>query len=139
MRGVDVLIKVQAGGDTGSYITVGGQRGATLSETVDTIDVTTKDSGGMYEYDYGFGGWTISADGLYIKDDEGYNALRNAMRNKEKVVVQISEEGIATEQGEALVISNELDGGYDAEVTYSVEFQGTGKLEKSDNDSGVEG
>jgi len=127
MRGVDIIIEVQKDADT--FITVGGQRGATLSESNETIDITSKDSGGAYEYDYGLYGWTISCDGLYIKDDEGYEALGNAMRNKEKVRVQVKEEGQATKVGEALITTKDLEGPYDSEVTYSVEFQGTGKLE----------
>lgn len=127
MRGVDILIEVEQGG---TYVTVGGQRSATLNETVETIDMTSKDSGGVFEYDYGLYGWTVSADGVYVKNDEGYELLKNAMRNKEKVRLQIKEEGTATETGEALVISRDLEGPYDGEVTYAVEFQGTGKLEK---------
>jgi TP901-1 family phage major tail protein len=128
MRGVDILIKVEDPVTAGTYVTVGGQRNATLSESSETIDNTSKDSGGAYEYDYGLYGWTVSADGLYITDDAGYQELRNAMRNKNKVKIQISEKGTATKEGEALVISSELEGPYDGEVTYSVEFQGSGNL-----------
>jgi len=128
MRGVDILIQVEDSALPGTYITIGGQRGATLSESNETLDVTTKDSGGAYEYDYGLYGWTISCDGLYVPDDVGYTALKTAFRGKTKVKVQIQEEGTATEEGEALVISKELDGPYDAEVTYTLELQGTGKL-----------
>lgn len=128
MRGVDVLIEVEQDAG-GTFIVVGGQRGATLSESNETIDITSKDSGGAFEYDYGLYGWTISCDGLYIKDDEGYEALKTAMREKKKIKVKVKEEGTETLSGEALVISKELDGPYDAEVTYSVELQGTGKLE----------
>ena len=129
MRGVDVLIEVE--GDTpDTFIVIGGQRGASLSESNETIDITSKDSGGAFEYDYGFYGWEISCDGLYIKNDEGYKALADAMKNKKKVRVRIKEEGTATLVGEALVTSKELDGPYDAEVTYSVTLQGSGRLEE---------
>lgn len=128
MRGVDILVEVESE-EEGQFVTVGGQRGATLNETVETVDVTSKDSGGAYEYDYGFFGWTISADGLYVKNDEGYELLKQAMRQKKKVKVQIKEEGTATETGEALVISRDLEGPYDGEVTYTIELQGTGNLE----------
>lgn len=128
MRGVDIIVQVEDSATPGTYITVGGQRNATLSESSETIDITSKDSGGAYEYDYGLYGWTVSADGLYISSDSGYTALRDALRNKTKVKIQIQEEGATTQTGEALVTSNELEGPYDGEVTYSVEFQGTGKL-----------
>lgn len=127
MRGVDILVEIEK---DGNFIVVGGQRGASLSEESETIDTTSKDSGGAYEYDYGFYGWSVSCDGLYISNDIGYVALGTAMQDKEKVRVQIKEEGQATRVGEALVTSRELEGPYDAEATYSVEFQGSGKLEE---------
>lgn len=129
MRGVDVLIEVE-GETPDTFIVVGGQRGASLSESNETIDTTTKDSGGAFEYDYGFYGWEISCDGLYIKNDAGYKALGKAMKEKKKLRVQVKEEGTPTQVGQALITSKELDGPYDAEVTYSVTLQGTGTLDE---------
>jgi TP901-1 family phage major tail protein len=128
MRGVDVVIQVESA-TPGTYVTVAGQRGATLSESVETIDITTKGSAGAYEYDYGLYGWTISLDGAYILGDAQMNKLRDAMRNKTTVKVKWTETGTTgvVEQGTALVISRELDAPYDAETTYSIELQGTGK------------
>ena len=128
MRGVDIIVEIEDGLTTGTFITVAGQRNATLSESSDTVDITNKDSNGNYEYDYGLYGWTVSADGLYIVDDVGYVALRDAMKNKTKVKMQIKESGVASQSGEALITSRELEAPYDGEVTYSVEFQGTGAL-----------
>lgn len=128
VKGVDLLIFVEDPGTPGSYIIVGGQRGATLSESVETIEVTNKLSNGYKEFEYGFGEWSISADGVYIKDDAAFTALKNAMRNKQKVKVRVQEEGQYTEEGFALVTSRELEGAYDGEATYSLEFTGTGLL-----------
>ncbi|MEY9867817.1 TP901-1 family phage major tail protein [Peribacillus sp. B2I2] len=121
VKGVDILILVNG-------TIVGGQRGATLSESVETIETTHKLTSGFKEFEYGFGEWTVSADGVYIKGDAGYVALRDAMRNKQKVTLRIQEEGVNLEQGQALVTSRELEGAYDGEATYSVEFQGTGAI-----------
>jgi TP901-1 family phage major tail protein len=129
MRGVDILLMVNTGTDAVPVWTaVAGQRNATLAEESETIDITSKDSQGAFEYDYGFYGWTIDADGVYVKDDAGYQELKDAIRNKQKIKVRIQEEGVATEEGMALVTSAEFEGSYDAEVTYSVSLQGTGKL-----------
>lgn len=129
MRGVDILLLVEDQATPDTFIAVGGQRNATLSETVDTIDNTSKDSGGWYEYDYGLAGWTISFDGVYIRDEEGYNLLKTAMREKRKIKVRIQEgENGVIEEGEALVTSRDLEAPYDSEVTYSGELQGTGPL-----------
>jgi TP901-1 family phage major tail protein len=130
MRGVDILLMVNTGTDAlPVWAAVAGQRNATLAEESETIDITSKDSNGAFEYDYGFYGWTIDADGVYVKDDIGYQELKDAIRNKQKIKVRIQEEGVATEEGMALVTSAEFEGAYDAEVTYSVSLQGTGKLE----------
>lgn len=128
MKGVDVLIQIEAT-TPGTYVTVGGQRGATLSESSETIDVTSKDSAGNYEYEYGLFGWTVSCDGIYIDNEANYIKLRDAMKNKTKVKVQVKiGTGTAVRKGDALVISSELDAPYDGEVTYSLELQGTGAL-----------
>lgn len=128
VKGVDILVLVENPAQSGTYITVGGQRSATLSESVETIETTHKLTDGFKEFEYGFGEWKISADGVYIKDDAGFVALRNAMRNKQKVKLRIKEEGADVEEGLALVTSRELEGAYDGEATYSVEFQGTGAI-----------
>jgi TP901-1 family phage major tail protein len=129
MRGVDILLMVNTGTEAiPTWTAVAGQRNATLAEESETIDITSKDSQGAFEYDYGFYGWTIDADGVYVKDDAGYQELKDAIRNKQKIKVRIQEEGVATEEGMALVTSAEFEGSYDAEVTYSVSLQGTGKL-----------
>lgn len=128
VRGVDVLIYVNTGTDTAPVWTVvGGQRNATLSEEAETIDVTTKNSAAQ-EFEYGQYNWKISCDGVYIKDDAAYVALRNAIRQKQKVKVRIKEGDTYTAEGLALVTSNELEAPYDDAATYSVELQGTGLL-----------
>jgi TP901-1 family phage major tail protein len=129
MRGVDILLLVEDEATPGTFIAVGGQRNATLSESAETIDETSKDSNGNYEYDYGLGGWTISYDGVYISNEAGYIALKNAMRQKKKVKVRVQEGATGPiEEGMALVTSRELEAPYDAEATYSGELQGTGAL-----------
>ncbi|GAB6171992.1 hypothetical protein JCM15765_14700 [Paradesulfitobacterium aromaticivorans] len=129
MRGVDILLMANTGTDGAPVWTaVGGQRNATLTEESDTIDVTSKDSVGVSEFDYGLYSWSISADGLYIPNEAAYLALKNAMRNKAKIKVRIRENGTDEEEGYALVTSRELDAPYEGEATYSLELQGTGAL-----------
>lgn len=127
MKGVDILIKVNTGTEAVPVWTnVGGQRGATLSESADTIETTHKASGGYKEYEYGYGDWTISCDGLYIENDAGYEALVTAMRTKAKVKARWVEANGDTYEGTALVTSRDLEGPYDGEATYSIELQGSG-------------
>lgn len=124
-KGVDILVLIETT-TPGTFIEVGGQRGATLSESNETIETTNKGSGGYKEFEYGFGEWKISADGLFISGDAGYQRLVTAMRTKTKVKVRWTELGTQKFEGTALITSRDLEGPYDAEATYSVEFQGSG-------------
>lgn len=126
VKGVDILIQVEDSQTPGTFITVGGQRGATLSESNDSFETTNKQSNGYKEYEYSFADWKISCDGVYITGDAGYKALVDAMRNKTKVNVQWSEGGSNTFSGSALVLSRDLEGPYDGESTYKLELQGSG-------------
>lgn len=139
MRGVDILLLVEDEETPDTFVAVGGQRNATLSETVETIDETSKDSNGWYEYEYGISGWTISFDGVYIENEVGFELLKNAMRKKKKIRVRLQEgENGVIEEGQALVISKDLEAPYDAEVTYSGELQGTGPLGATEQRSNKE-
>lgn len=127
VKGVDILIYANTGTEAiPVWTVVGGQRGATLSEKAEPIDVTAKDSGGYQEFEYGLASWTISADGVYVESEAGYAALVNAMRQKQKIKVRWNEGGTDTYEGLALVTSRDLEGPYDGEATYSLELQGSG-------------
>lgn len=128
-KNVDILIAVNTGTVAlPTWTVVAGQRSAKFEEKSDTIDLTTKDSGGAKEFDYGLYEWTVSCDGLYIKNETAMGALKTAMRTKAQVQVQMKEDGTATEVGYAIVKTRSLESPYDGESKYSVDFQGTGKL-----------
>jgi TP901-1 family phage major tail protein len=127
-KGIDILVLANTGTtELPAFEVVGGQRGATLSEENETFETTNKVSGKAREFEYGFYQWSISADGVHVKDDTAYKKLVDAVRNQEKVIIQWKE-GTEVIQGLALVTSRELEGPYDGEATYSLEFQGTGEL-----------
>jgi TP901-1 family phage major tail protein len=133
VKGVDILVMVDLDSvlatPTGvpDWTAVGGQQSATFSEEVEAIDTTSKDgNNGGYDYEAGLYGWTVSADGLYVKNDEAFTALKTAMRQGKKVKLRIQEEGSPLEEGLAIVTSRELEAGYSEMATYSVEFQGIG-------------
>lgn len=133
VRGVDILVEIDLdqllATPTGipDWKVVGGQQNATLSEEVEAVDTTTKDSDGAVENEYGLYSWSVSADGLAVTDDEGYDALKTAIREKKKVRLRINDGG-GTETGTALVTSREVEGPYDGYATYSTEFTGSGKI-----------
>ena len=124
VTGVDVLILVKDGSD---YKVVGGQRGASLSESRATIDVTSKKStGGYKEHEYGLAEWSISCDGVYVENEANYGLLVTAMRNSTKVVARWQEGTTNVFEGTCLVTSRDLEAPYDGEATYSMELQGDG-------------
>lgn len=129
-RNVKILVLADVGDDPESpdFEPVGGQRSASLEESTDPIDLTTEDSDGYEEHDYGLNTWTVSCDGLYVPEAEGYKALKKSLREKRKVLLRIKEDGQETEEGLAIVESLEIEGEHDGESTYSVDFQGTGPL-----------
>lgn len=130
MRGVDILILANTGSEAiPAFTAIASQRGAKLSEKVAALDVSVKPAAGTApakDFEYGYGEWSISCDGLYVPDDVAYQALVNAMRNRTKLRVRWNEAGLGVFEGLALVTSRDLDGPYENEATYSVELQGTG-------------
>lgn len=128
-RGVDVLLYANTGTvAVPVYTIIEGQRGATLSEEAETIDTTSKTSAGQAkEYEYGLYGWKISLNGVHDKAGIAYTALRNALRTKAKILVQVNDSGNILE-GNTLVTSCEYDAPHDGEQTYSIELQGIGTL-----------
>jgi TP901-1 family phage major tail protein len=127
-RGVDVLIYVNTGSETNpTWTAIGGQRNATLTETVETIDISTKDSE-WQEFEYALGTWTLSCDGIYLDNDVALEKLISALRSRAKVKVRTKEGETFTQEGLALVTSVERAAPYDDVKTYSVELQGVGPL-----------
>lgn len=128
VAGVDILLLVNTGTDQAPVWTeVGGQRGATLSESLETIDVTAKDSGGVQEFAPGLYSWTISADGVDVVGNEAQEALKTAIRNRQPIKVRWSENGVDVFEGTAIVTSYEVEAPHDDVATFSLELQGTGQ------------
>ena len=127
--GIDVLVKVNTGtDDMPVWTTVAGQRGLSRGFSVDTIDVTSKDTVGWREFIAGFSSWTIDFDGLYVEDDAGYQALMDAVLSKKPVKVRMIDSKGKGLEGLAIITDFPLEAPYDAEMTYSVSLQGTGPL-----------
>lgn len=135
ITGVDILIHVNVGTELSpDWKAVGGQRGASLSESRETKDVTSKLSpGGYKQNEYGLAEWSISCDGVYVESEQAYAHLVAAMRNKNKVMARWLEGGAGVFEGTALVTSRDLDGPYDGEATYSMELQGDGQPTSTNN------
>lgn len=125
---------------TGDKI-LGGQRGATLNRSAETIDVTTKDGDYWSESVAGFRSFSIDCDGAYIQGDESLKTLNDAFEQGTAIEVivymnvEVTTSGSnptysAKEKYEGKVIITEFsyDLPYDDLASYSMTLQGTGKL-----------
>jgi TP901-1 family phage major tail protein len=78
------------------YEAVGSQRDATIEETSDSIDVSSKDSraqrvlAGRYSS-------SVSLDALYVPSDAAYQALKTANRDGDLILIARQEVGVVTE------------------------------------------
>lgn len=122
MNGSDVLIQVETPLDSGNYITVGSQRGATFAESTNPIDMSSKeDRRGFFNP----GRWTstIAFEYMYIASASGYLRLKNASRNGEYVRLRRRERGTDVEIAQCVVTSiSEAAPDQDAMVV-SADFQ----------------
>jgi len=103
MNGSDVLVLVNTGTPTVPvYEAVGSQRDVTFDEATEEIDVSSKDSrakrvlAGRYSA-------TLNLDALYVWADDGYRALRDAMRDGELILVAREDDSTTIETADALV------------------------------------
>lgn len=136
--GVDVLVYVKKTG-TSSPVLIGGQRGASLEVSKDTIEVTSKGSVNgntlAKEFVPGWASWSVSCDGLIVDGAEAYELFVNEIMNgKGEFDLIMRLEGDVSEggkffRGTAIANKFSLDAPYDGAMTYSVSFVGTGKLE----------
>ncbi len=124
IKGVDVKVKI-------GTAFVGGQRGATLNRSSETIDETTKDSAGWKENGAGFKEWGVDCDGLIPVDDTAYEALEDAFENGTPVELEVAEPNGKKYNGSALITDFPLEYPYDDDATYSMTFAGTGALTKT--------
>jgi TP901-1 family phage major tail protein len=120
MNGTDFLLLVNTGTPTvPAYTVVGSQRDASIDETTEAIDVSSKDSraGRVLPGRYGS---TLSLDALYVPDDAAYQALVTANRDGELILVAKQVGGVVTETANALVTSISASFPDQGEATISV-------------------
>ena len=132
-RGMDFLIKVNTGTELSPVWTaVGGQRGATLNRSSDSMETTYKGTDGFKTFEPGFKEWSIDADGMLVDSDTGFDELETAFENSDKVMVELtySEAGGTVWSGEAIISDFPVEAPYDDMATYSISLQGTGALTK---------
>ena len=129
LLGIDFFIHVNSGTVSDPvWKLVAGQRGATLNRGQDTADTTTKDGDGWAENQPTIKNWGVDADGLIVKDDEGYAALEQAFNDGEQILVRYIRGDGTKKRGLCTITDFPEEAPYDSEATYSVTLLGSGPL-----------
>lgn len=109
-------------------VVLGGQRGATLNRSAETIDTTSKDSDGWSESVPGMKSWSIDADGVFVTTDAAYTTLETKFLAGETIVAYIEFAGGKKYEGTCIITDFPIEAPYDDLATYSVSLTGTGVL-----------
>ena len=134
VAGVDVLLKVKD--SEGQFIPVGGQKGASLSRSAETIDVTDKNSEGWAESIVGVKSWSVDCDEFVCLGDEAYEILETSFDNREAIEVEIKVGDVTagfTRTGLAVITDFPEEYPSDDAVTFSLSLQGASPLLKKKN------
>ena len=119
--GVNVVLMVDGNA-------VGGQLNVSMGRSANPIDITNKIKAEWKEQLIGLKTWTITCDGLYVKDEPGLRALENAfMENKEvEVIVKTSDRQYF---GKAIILNFPVSANYSTAFKYNIQLVGNGPLE----------
>lgn len=134
VAGVDVLLKLKD--ESGEYVVLGGQTGATLNREAETIDTTDKTSKGFSSSMVGIISWSIDADGFVVLGDEGFELIEDTFLARKPFIAEIrvgdddNEHG-RTYSGEVYITELPLEFAQDDAVTYSLSLQGNGELTRT--------
>lgn len=132
IAGVDVLLKIKKGG---SFVVVGGQKGASLSRSAETIDVTDKTSEGWSESIVGLKSWSVDCDGFVTLGDEGFEALHEAFDNRKAldIEIKVGDETGYTYTGSVVITDFPEEYPQDDAVSFSLSLAGASKLTRKKN------
>lgn len=119
-NGTGVLLLIESV-TPGTYIALEGQMDASLSESVNAIDVSSKDGaarevvGGRYEADG-------SVSLIYRPSATAQARLKDIFRTRDLIKIRVSEDGNEVEEADALVTSHNLDAPDQDRAEVSVDF-----------------
>lgn len=132
IAGVDVLLKITKGS---SKVAIGGQKGASLSRSAETIDVSDKTSEGWSESIVGLKSWSIDCEGFVTLGDEGLAEVVKAFdsRSAIEVEIKVGAENGYTYTGSAIITDFPEEYQQDDAVTYSLSLTGASPLVRTEN------
>lgn len=103
VNGADVLILVDVGVSSPSFVIAAGQRDVTFDESNNLIDISSKDTGRIEEVLMGRLTQTVTLDMLFINGDAGYLALKDASRNGTAITIRRRFQGADVEDATAFI------------------------------------
>lgn len=142
IAGVSVLLKVDTSVlQDGSQMTaIGGQKGASLSRSAETIDVSDKTTGGWATSMMGLKSWSLDCDGFVTLGDEALTQLHKAFDERKPLQVEIEignynggvggTTGAYKYSGKAVIVDFPEDFAMDNAVSYSLSLQGASPLQR---------
>lgn len=102
---------------------VAGALTAKLSMSVGAIDITNRINGEWDEFLPATHSWMLECDGLYIKDEASFEALKTCFMQNTKVAVSFE-----NHTGQALITEFPLSTDFNAQFKYRIKLLGTGAL-----------
>lgn len=126
MNGSGFLVLVNTGtAEVPVYEAAGYQRDATVEETNETIDVSSKDQREQRVIPGRYAS-TLSFDALYVPDDDAYESIKDRMRAGELILVarQVDDVVIETAQANVDSLSESYPDQGEATVSISMTIDG---------------
>lgn len=133
IAGVDVLLKVETSSGSGSFITIGGQKGASLKRSAGTIDTTDKNSAGWAESMAGVKSWSMDCDAFVVLGDTALTSLTTAFEARTPINITMrigadTDVNGYTYTGSAVITDFPEDYPQDDAVSISLSLQGASPL-----------
>ena len=128
-KGRDFLLKIGDGGSPETFSTVGGFRTNTLKINNETVDATSKDSGGTKQLLAGAGLHSMSATGSGVfVDDAAFASAHTAAMNNTINNWQIIVPDFGTYEGPFQITALEFSGEYSGEQQYNITLESGGAV-----------
>lgn len=102
VNGTDILVQVEHPADSGNYLTVGSQRGATFGEQTAPVDMSSKENRAGY-FNPGRYTSTLTLESMYVPTSSGLAMMKNAMRNGTYIRLRRRELGSTLESCQAVI------------------------------------
>ena len=122
MRGFDCLLSI-GGKEVAAQINADLKRGATASDVSNRITMDWQESLP------GLKNWSVTCNGAYVVNDAALVALEDAFVNHTIIDLSLKSD-VMNYHGKAFIVAFPIGAQFNKDVTYTVQLQGTGALER---------